>query len=47
MPCFWFTHESAVLPAFGSFTGGGRIHPGAGDRVFVVGDDGVLEVPVG
>ena len=45
-PCFWFRERSAVLPAFGGFTGGARIHPGAGDRVFVVGAGAVVEAPV-
>ena len=34
-----------ILPAFGSFTGFGAVHPGPGDRTFVVAADEVLEVP--
>lgn len=34
-----------LLPAFGSFTGGHRIHPGPHDRIFLAGDGGVVEVP--
>jgi DNA ligase-associated metallophosphoesterase len=45
-PCFWFRPESAILPAFGSFTGGHRIRPRTGDRVFAIGPDQVLEIPV-
>jgi uncharacterized protein len=44
-PCFLFGRQSALLPAFGSFTGGGRVVPLAGERVFVVGDDEVVELP--
>lgn len=36
-PCFWFGETVAVLPAFGSFTGGRAIRARAGDRVFAVG----------
>lgn len=42
-PCFWLRPRSAVLPAFGRFTGTLTIRPRAGDRVFVVGDDEVVE----
>jgi uncharacterized protein len=42
-PCFWFGARRAVLPAFGSFTGGAKITPRAGDRVFVVGAGEVVE----
>lgn len=43
-PCFWFSRTLGVLPAFGSFTGGATITPGAGDRVFAVGESSVIEV---
>lgn len=42
-PCFWVGPRTTILPAFGSFTGAKVIHPRAGDRVFVVGDDQVIE----
>ena len=45
-PAFWLRPDSAVLPAFGTFTGGVNIRPAAGDRVFVTGPDAVVEVPV-
>ncbi len=35
LPCFWLRERHAVLPAFGEFTGGWRVQPGLGDRVFV------------
>lgn len=34
-PCFWLRRESTVLPSFGRLTGGFRIRPGPGDRVWV------------
>ena len=43
-PAFWFRADSAVLPAFGGFTGGMNISPAAGDRVFVTGPGAVVEV---
>jgi len=42
--CFWFGPRTAVLPAFGSFTGAHRVRPCQGDRVFAVGPDCVVEV---
>lgn len=45
LPCFWFGEHVGVLPAFGDFTGAHSIAPGVGDRVFVVADDRVLQVP--
>lgn len=45
LPCFWFGGNVGVLPAFGDFTGGHAITPSAGDRVFVVAGDRVLQVP--
>lgn len=44
-PCFWFSARCAVLPAFGRFTGGHRIRPRRGDRVFLVGPNQVIEAP--
>jgi DNA ligase-associated metallophosphoesterase len=41
--CYWFTPTTAVLPAFGRFTGTFRVRPRRGDRVFVVGPGEVLE----
>lgn len=45
LPCFWFGAGSAVLPAFGAFTGTAVVDPAAGDRVWVVAGERVLEVP--
>ncbi|MEL7296809.1 MAG: ligase-associated DNA damage response endonuclease PdeM [Pseudomonadota bacterium] len=43
-PVFWFRQDHAVLPAFGSFTGGHNIRPKRGDRVFMTGPDSVVEI---
>lgn len=45
LPCFWFGAQVGVLPAFGAFTGMHGIRPNEGDRVFVVGDESVTELP--
>lgn len=44
-PCAWFGPRTAVLPAFGSFTGMKIIHPAPGDQVFAVGDEVVDITP--
>ena len=44
LPCFWFTAGGAVLPAFGDFTGTAVVQPQAGDRVFVVATERVVEI---
>ena len=43
LPCFWFGARTAVLPAFGEFTGLADIDIREGDRVWVVADDAVFE----
>lgn len=45
LPCFWFSAELGVLPAFGSFTGMHAVHPLPRDRVFVAADGRVAELP--
>lgn len=42
LPVFWFRQGSAVLPAFGSFTGGHAITPDPSDDVFIVAGSDVL-----
>lgn len=42
--CFMADSTLLVLPAFGSFTGGHRISPAAGQRFWIARDDGVAEV---
>lgn len=46
LPCFHFGAEVGVLPAFGGFTGTHLVQPVEGDRVYVVADDVVRELPV-
>ncbi len=45
LPCFHFGAQVGVLPAFGTFTGMHPIARAAGDRVFLVADNAVLELP--
>jgi uncharacterized protein len=45
LPCFHFGETIGVLPAFGAFTGMHPIDRAAGDRVFVVADNAVYELP--
>jgi uncharacterized protein len=44
LSCFVVGQHRTILPAFGSFTGFGVVHPGAGERTFVIAEDEVLEV---
>jgi DNA ligase-associated metallophosphoesterase len=44
LPCFLFGRRRGILPAFGSFTGAATVRPTAGERVFVVAGDEVLQV---
>ena len=44
LPCFWFSAQWAVLPAFGEFTGLATVSPGPGDQLYVVAGDEVHEV---
>jgi uncharacterized protein len=45
LPCFWFGAQVGVLPAFGAFTGMHGIRAAEGERVFVIGDGAVTELP--
>ena len=45
LPCFWFGRSVGVLPAFGAFTGLMPVRAQAGDRLFAIADDRVMEVP--
>ena len=42
--CFFAEATTLVLPAFGSFTGGHRVTPAPGVRVWIARDDGVADV---
>lgn len=44
-PVFWWRRNSAVLPAFGRFTGGHPISTQSDDRIWVVQDGAVVEFP--
>lgn len=44
LPCFCFGSRTALLPAFGSFTGNQLIRPAIGDRIYVVAGDDVLKM---
>ena len=44
MPCFLFSEESAVMPAFGQFTGIKKVRPLKKDRVFAIAEGRVLEL---
>ena len=44
LPCFWFGEQTAVLPAFGEFTGLASVDVREGDRVWVVAGNEVIDV---
>lgn len=44
LACFYFGKDQGILPAFGAFTGMGKVWPKAGDQVFVIAGDEVLDV---
>lgn len=44
LPCFYFTEQEALLPAFGLFTGLYRIQPKKNDKVFVIVEDKVMNI---
>ncbi|WP_288408179.1 ligase-associated DNA damage response endonuclease PdeM [uncultured Herbaspirillum sp.] len=45
LPCFVVDGRWAMLPAFGAFTGGYRITPQPGQRIYLASEDGVLPLP--
>ncbi|MEZ4706356.1 MAG: ligase-associated DNA damage response endonuclease PdeM [Caldilineaceae bacterium] len=45
LPCFHFGRRQAILPAFASFSGSYGVAAAKGDRVFVVSDEFVVEIP--
>jgi DNA ligase-associated metallophosphoesterase len=47
LPAFWIQPRCAVLPSFGSFTGGYEIEPAAHDQVFAAAAGRVWRVPAG
>lgn len=46
LPCFWLSPNQLILPAFGSFTGLATIRPGALDRVWIIVESKIMEVPL-
>jgi DNA ligase-associated metallophosphoesterase len=44
LPCFWLTPRTAVLPAFGGFTGLAPVRPQPDDHVFVIAENDVIPV---
>ena len=46
VPCFVFTQGTAILPAFGDFTGLALIEREAGKKIFAVAESEVVEVTV-
>ncbi|MGH7241802.1 MAG: ligase-associated DNA damage response endonuclease PdeM [Phycisphaerales bacterium] len=47
LPCFCFSDATALLPAFSGMSSGATIRPEAGDRVFAITDDSVVNVSDG
>ncbi len=43
-PCFYFTKEYAILPAFSRFTGLYKIKPKQGDKVFALVENTVVKI---
>jgi len=44
LPCFWVSERTAVLPAFGEFTGLGDIDVASGDRIWLVAEGAVVRL---
>lgn len=44
-PCYYFTNEYAVLPAFSRFTGGYKVEPSKNEQVYALVEDGILLLP--
>lgn len=44
LPCFWLSRTTAVLPAFGSFTGCAPVDAEPDDHIYVITDDDVVQV---
>ncbi|SMP67127.1 putative phosphoesterase [Neorhodopirellula lusitana] len=45
LPCFWYSNGCLVFPAIGEFTGTHVIQAKAGDRVWLIADDEIVEYP--
>ncbi|MEM6644105.1 MAG: ligase-associated DNA damage response endonuclease PdeM [Bacteroidota bacterium] len=44
MPCFLFSNDHCVMPAFGQFTGIKKVRPKQDDRVFAIVEEQVIEL---
>lgn len=44
LPCFHIREKNAILPAFGTFTGGSPISWTSSDRVFALADNSIIEI---
>lgn len=44
LPCFYFSDQHGLLPAFGQFTGIKKIKPKKDDQVYVIVEDTVIEL---
>lgn len=44
LPCFYFGNRQGILPAFGKFTGTHVIKPEAGDRIYAVVENNVIDL---
>ena len=44
-PCFWFSGDQCVLPAFGVFTGFKSIRPSPDDSIFAIVNGQVMQLP--
>lgn len=44
LPCFWFTKQFAVLPAFTEFSSGAAVKPSKGDSVYAIAEGTVVQV---
>ncbi|MDX1477293.1 MAG: ligase-associated DNA damage response endonuclease PdeM [Saprospiraceae bacterium] len=44
LPCFFFKPAYALLPAFGRFTGLGRVEPEPGDQVYAIAEGQILDL---
>ncbi len=45
VPCFLFSEDHALLPAFGGFTGTATVRPQPGDQVYGIANGSVIRIP--
>jgi len=43
-PCFYFTKDHAILPAFSRFTGLSKVRPKETDKVFMIVEDSIVKL---